>query len=183
MIKINLLPVRAAQKKERVRTQVSILLLSLIAVFLICGAEYYRMNAKINDKRDEISRVEGQIRGLQKKIGEVSKYKKLQADLKKKLEILEVLKEGRSGPVHLLDELNRALPEKAWLTSFSVNQGSIKITGTAVTEKAVASFMENLTASAYYGKVELGEISQRAKGGIKLMNFSLSCTATSPAKK
>lgn len=182
MIRINLLPVRAAQKKERIRSQLSVLVLSLVAVSIGCGAVYYRTMVKIGAKNAEVASVQSQISQLQKKIGEVSKYKKLQEDLKKKLGILQVLKEGRSGPVHLLDELNKVLPDKVWLTEFSVKSGGVDISGMAVDEKAVAGFMEGLERSPYYGNVELKEISQSVAKGIKLQKFSLTCKATQPAK-
>lgn len=182
MIRINLLPVRAAQKKEKIRSQMSILVLSLLAVSVACGAEYFRMMSKIDDKKAEISSVENQVLQLRKKIGEVSRYKKLQADLKKKLEILQVLKDGRSGPVHLLDELNKALPDKVWMTSYAVSGGSVKIDGMAVNENAIASFMERLSDSPYYGAVELNGISQLVKNKIKLQKFSLTCRAIQPAR-
>ncbi len=182
MIRINLLPVRAAQKKERIRAQMSILVLSLFAVSVACGAEYYRMMSKIDAKKKEISSVENQINQLKKQIGEVSRYKKLQADLKKKLEILQVLKDGRSGPVHLLDELNHALPDKVWLTGYAVSDNAVNIDGIAVDENVVASFMERLSASPYYGNVELKGISQLVMNKVKLQKFTLNCSATQPVK-
>ncbi|NCP02326.1 MAG: PilN domain-containing protein [Deltaproteobacteria bacterium] len=182
MIKINLLPVRAAQKKERVRAQMSILVLSLVAVSLACGAEYYRMSSSLDAKRREIAAVDAQVNQLKKEIGEVSRYKKEQEALQKKLEVLQVLKDGRSGPVHLLDELNRALPDKVWLTSYSINGAAANLNGIAVNEDAVASFMERLGASPYYTGVELKGISQLVQNGIKLQKFTLACQATKPAK-
>lgn len=180
MIRINLLPIRAAQKKEQFRVQSSILFLSFLAVAIVCGAIYFRMDSKISDKQAEISSVNSQIAQLQKEIGEVSRYKKLQADLKKKLEILQVLKNGRSGPVHLLDELNNALPEKVWLTDYSVSGGSVKLAGFAINEDAVASFMEKLSASPYYGGVELSGISQSVQNQVKLQKFQLTCAVLQP---
>jgi len=182
MIKINLLPVRAAQKKEKLRSQLSILFLSLLAVSVACGAEYFRVVAKVESKKAQISSVETEINQLKKKIGEVSRYKNLQADLKKKLEILQVLKDGRSGPVHLLDELNHALPEKLWLTGYSVSEGNVVVDGVAVDENVVASFMEKLGASPYYGDVELKGISQLVMNEVKLQKFTLNCKATKPVK-
>lgn len=182
MIRINLLPVRAAQKKEKIRSQMSILILSLLAISVACGAEYFRMMSKIDDKKTEISSVEKQVNQLRKKIGEVSRYKKLQADLKKKLEILQVLKDGRSGPVHLLDELNKALPDKVWMTDYSVAGGAVKIDGMAINENAIASFMEKLGDSPYYDAVELKGISQLVKNKIKLQKFTLTCRVIRPAK-
>ena len=180
MIRINLLPVRAAQKKEKLRAQLSILILSLLAVSVACGAEYFRMMSKIDMKKAEISSVNAEIDQLKKEIGEVSRYKKLQADLKKKLDILQVLKDGRSGPVHLLDELNHALPEKLWLTDFSASGGAVSLSGIAVDENVVAGFMETLGASPYYENVELKGISQLVMNNIKLQKFTLNCNSVQP---
>ncbi|MCF6178632.1 MAG: PilN domain-containing protein [Geopsychrobacter sp.] len=160
----------------------SILVLSLLAVSVACGAAYFQMTVRIKDKEQEVSSVEAQIRQLKKKIGEVSRYKQLQTDLTKKLEILKVLKDGRSGPVHLLDELNHALPDKLWLTAYSASGGVVKIDGIAADENVVASFMERLGASPYYGQVELNGLSQLVRNGVKLQKFTLNCMAIKPVK-
>lgn len=182
MIRINLLPVRAAQKKERVRSQLSILVLCLIAVMVVCGAEYLRMESNLGDKKEEIQNVQNEINKLQKKIGEVSKYKKFQEDLKKKLNILQVLKDGRSGPVRMLDQLNKSLPDKLWLTELSIKNSTVKINGLASDEKLVASFMESLELSPYYSGVELNTLTQVAKKEVKLQQFVLTCRVSNPAK-
>jgi len=183
MIRINLLPVRAAQRKEKLRTQVSVLCLSLLFACIVCGAEYVRMNNKINDKIDEVTVAEQEINQLKKKIGEVSRYKKLQGDLKKKLEILQVLKEDKAGPVHLLNELSLALPEKLWITDFSTKGNLVDIKGVCFSEKIVAEFMRNLEESAYYRNVDLGVTEQASVNGVKLQKFTLTCQTEKPAKQ
>jgi type IV pilus assembly protein PilN len=52
MIKINLLPVRAAQKKESARQQISILLLSMTAVLVIAFGIYSVTLAKISTAQE-----------------------------------------------------------------------------------------------------------------------------------
>jgi type IV pilus assembly protein PilN len=54
MIRINLLPFRAARKKENIRRQVSIFILSLILVLLgLFGFNHY-LGSQIDDLNDEI---------------------------------------------------------------------------------------------------------------------------------
>lgn len=183
MIRINLLPVRAAQRKEKLRTQISVLCLGLLLVCVACGAEYMRMNTKINDKKEEVAKVEQESSQLKKKIGEVSRYKKLQADLKKKLEILQVLKDGKSGPVHLLNELTSALPEKLWIVDFSSEDGQVKINGLCFSEQIVAEFMRNLEKSPYYRNVELGVTQQATVNDVKLQKFALTCQTEKPKEQ
>ena len=49
---------------------------------------------------------------------------------------------SRGGPLYLLDELYRALPEKVWLTSFKEGGGRAQIKGIGANEEDVAIFME-----------------------------------------
>ena len=108
MIRINLLPVKAAQKKEMLKGQLMVLVLAMIVTGAACGAaqmyvvsEVEAMQAKVDQKKSDISK-------LQKAIKEVKDFEKRQKDLKAKLSVLEKLKTARTGPVYLLDELYKA---------------------------------------------------------------------------
>ena len=57
MIKINLLPVRAAQQKESIRQQISVLVLVLIALFAGIGYAHISMTNKMNDVEERITSV------------------------------------------------------------------------------------------------------------------------------
>jgi len=173
MIKINLLPVRATQKKEKLRGQIIILVLSLIVVSLACGGAYLHVNMKIDAEKAEISSKNNQINALRKKIGEVGRFKKMQEELRGKLEILDKLKKGRSGPARYLDELNRIIPEKLWLTEFVESSGNVKVKGVALSEKTVAEFMRSLTMSQYFESVNLVQTAQAVQQGLKLQSFQL----------
>lgn len=173
MIRINLLPVKAAQKKEKLKGQLFVLVLVLILTGALCGFAYmYQLNriqaaqAEIDQKRFEISK-------LMKTIGEVNQFKKRQQELRAKLDVLEQLEEARSGPVHVLDELYKALPEKLWLTSFSESGGNARIEGVGLNEETVAMFMRNLDNSEYFSNVELQVTQQSVQDGNKFQRFSL----------
>lgn len=184
MIRINLLPVRAAQKKEKLRSQISIFVLCLILVCIACGSLYVQKTIAINTVKDEIADIDQKNKTLTKKIGQVRDFEKKQADLKKKLDILKTLKNGKSGPVHLLDELSAALPDKLWLTKFSEKNGSINLQGVADNENTVAVFMRNLDASPYYKNIELSVTEQTKAGETKMQKFTLNCSVeTPPAEK
>lgn len=173
MIRINLLPVKAAQKKEKLKGQLFVLVLVLILVGALCGSAYmYQLNrlqaalAEIDQKRFEISK-------LMKTIGEVNQFKKRQQELRAKLDVMEQLEDARSGPVHLLDELFKAMPEKLWLTSFTEGGGNAKIEGIGLNEETVARFMRNLGDSDYFSNVDLQVTQQSVQEGNKFQKFSL----------
>nr|NIR69384.1 fimbrial protein [candidate division KSB1 bacterium]NIW73113.1 fimbrial protein [candidate division KSB1 bacterium] len=123
MIKINLLPVRAAQKKEKLFSQVFVLVAGLLVIIAGCGFVHFSLTGKIADQREENQRIQSELSSLRKKIGQVGKFKKLKKDLEGKLAVLKKLKDAKSGPVHLLDELTMALPEKIWIDSYRESSG------------------------------------------------------------
>ena len=134
----------------------------------------------INSVKDEIAVIDQKNKELRKKIGQVRDFEKKKADLEQKLAILQTLKDGKSGPVHLLDELSAALPEKLWLTKFSEKGGQINLTGVADTENTVAVFMRNLDSSPYYKNIELSVTEQTKAGDRKMQKFTLNCSVEAP---
>lgn len=183
MIRINLLPVRAAQKKERLRSLVSIFLLCIVMVFIGCGALYVQKSSAIGDVEDEITVIDKKNKDLRKQIGQVKDFEKKKKDLEQKLAVLDKLKAGKSGPVHLLDELSAALPDRLWLTKFSENGGTVKISGIADSEKTVAVFMRNLDSSPYYKGIELSVTEQTTTGKNKMQKFTMNCSVETPPSK
>lgn len=182
MIHINLLPVRAAQKKEKLRSQLVVVLFALALTGGVCGLVYASLLMKVESVKNEIASKEQQIQSLKKALGEVAEFKRKKAEFAEKLETLAQLKEGKSGPVHLLDELCKILPEKIWLTSFRETGGSIAIDGMSINEDEIALFLKQLEGSPYYRSVELQVIEQSVQGGVKVHSFSVVANAEAPPK-
>ena len=182
MIRINLLPVKAAQKKEKLRGQLIVLLLCVVIAAAGCAAVYMSLLTKVAAAKEENARKEAEINRLKKEIGEVGRFKKLREELQGKLDVLDKLKEGQSGPVHLLDELSKAVPDKLWVTSFKESAGAVSISGVGLNEETVAQFLRDLEASPYYQNVELQVVEQISEGGLKLQKFDVACRAEAPPK-
>jgi len=181
MIKINLLPVRAEKKKETAKQQISILLLTVVAVLLIALGIYSITLAKISTAKDEISKSEQEIKRLKEKIGEIDNIKKFQAEVKKKLDILNQLRTNKTGPATRLAKLSDAVPEKLWLTKYAESGEKVSLAGVAFNEEIIAAFMRNLQASGEFTNVELLVSEQTEMSSMKVKKFDISC-ALKPAK-
>ena len=181
MIKINLLPVRAEKKKETAKQQISILLLTVVAVLLIALGIYSITLAKISTAKDEISKSEQEIKRLKEKIGEIDNIKKFQAEVKKKLDILNQLRTNKTGPATRLAKLSDSVPEKLWLTKYVEGGEKVSLAGVAFNEEIIAAFMRNLQASDEFTNVELLVSEQTEMSGMKFKRFDISC-ALKPAK-
>lgn len=179
MIRINLLPLRASKKKETVRQQVSILALSAAGV-LVIGASLYALTlSRISTAKQEIESSENELKLLKTRIGAIDNLKKLQAEVKKKLDVLNQLRKEKMGPASRLATLSDAIPDKLWLTRYSENGPSVSVSGMAFNEDLIAQFMRNLQASGAFTNVELQVSEQAELGGVKGKKFDLNFVVNS----
>lgn len=183
MIKINLLPVRETQKREKLREQLVVLVACAVFVVIGCVTAYTTILTKISGKSEEINEQTAVVEQLKKQIGEVEKVKKLQGDLQAKLDILGKLKATKSGPAHMLDELSAATPDRLWIDSFDHVGGVASISGMGVNEEVVATFLQQLEASPYYRSVELQGLEQATLDGNKLQKFKVVAKEEIPSEK
>ena len=175
MTRINLLPVRAAKKKETVNQQVAVLLVSTLGVAALLLAVYGMTVAKVKTTEQEITNSQQEIDALKKKIGEIDNLKKLQAEVKKKLDVLNQLRREKSGPASRMAILSDIVPEKLWLTKYTESGGKVSISGVAFNEELIAAFMRSLQGSEEFGSVELQVSEQAELGGTKVKKFDLTC--------
>ena len=174
MIKINLLPVRAAKKKETAKQQIIILSVSVLLVLLLTLVLYGLKLGQISATKDDISAANVKITELKAKIGKLEELKKFKEQVKKKLDVLAQLRRNKTGPAQRLATLSDITPDKLWLTVYSENGENVRIAGLANNEELIAQFMRNLQASTDYTAVELVVSEQRESSGVKLKGFELS---------
>jgi type IV pilus assembly protein PilN len=181
MIKINLLPVRAARKKENIRRQVSIFFLCLIFTLSVMAYVTISMSHKISNLKEDI---EESTTELKKYEAIAKRVQQLKNDLKKleaKMDIIVKLEANRAGPVLFMDALTQyVVPDKIWLTDLTENKGNMTLNGMATDNKTVADFMTNLESSDYFHKVDLVSSQQTkpAGNGRKYKKFSITCKLT-----
>ena len=176
MIRINLLPVKATQKQEQFKGQLRIAAVTLLATVLLCALAYLQLHNWVEEAKADVEAKKLEITRLTKVIGEVNQYKKRIEELQAKLDILDKLEKSRTGPVLLLDELYKAMPDKVWLENFKQAGNKAVLNGVAVNEETVALFMGNLEASSQFAKVTLKVMQQVVKDGVKFHRFDLECT-------
>jgi type IV pilus assembly protein PilN len=173
MIKINLLPVRAAKKKETAIQQVSIFCFSIALVALVIIALFGLKLGQISSAKNDISTANAKINELKTKIGKLEELKKFKEQVKKKLDVLAQLRKNKTGPAQRLATLSEITPDKLWLTAYVESNESVKLTGVAYTEDLIAQFMRSVQASNDYTGVELIVSEQKEISGTKLKSFEL----------
>ena len=143
MILINLLPHREARRRQRKRAFFAGLGLAagggLMAAVLWYGALQQMtqaQQARNNFLREEIAKLEGQIKDIATLRTEIESLKARQG-------AVEDLQLNRNLPVHLLDELVRLTPEGIYLASIRQTEGVVLVNGVAQTNERVSEFLKD----------------------------------------
>jgi len=175
MIRINLLPYRASKKKETANQQLIVIAAILLFALATAAVAYSVTLGKIRTTAKEITSSEDELAGLKKKIGEIDNLKKLQAEVQKKLDILNQLRKEKTGPAIRLARLSDIVPERMWLTRYQESGTIVSISGLAYNEEQIAEFMRSIQSSQEFTNVELQVSEQQEVSGVKLKKFDLSC--------
>ena len=188
MIRINLLPFRAARKKENVRRQISIFLLSF--VFLLVVVIYYsvNLNQQINRLKVQNEETTAQLVKYNKINKEIASIKKKLTVLNQKVDVINHLDGSRTEAVLLLESMTELIvPDRMWFTSFTLKGNNIALKGVAMDERTISDFMKNLEGS--YANVALKSMKRKTIKGknVNLKDFSFEMAKkkkqTTPDKK
>lgn len=149
-----------------------ILLGCLIVAFVWVGVRYWRLSSQVSALNQEIAENQKEYERLKPIIDEVENFKKKNEELKHKIEVIEQLKANQFGPVRIMDEVSKALPDLVWLTKMDMSGRTINLQGQALNENAVANFIANLAASPFFSEPTLRLMRQDQQG---VFGFDLSC--------
>jgi type IV pilus assembly protein PilN len=100
------------------------------------------------------------LMAIKKQVDDFQAKKQL---LENKVTLIETLRLEQKGPVHMLDEISKALPDFVWLTTMDqAVSGALKFKGEANGLTAVADFISALQRSGWFPVADLGS-SQSAR--------------------
>ncbi|MBW2648912.1 MAG: PilN domain-containing protein [Deltaproteobacteria bacterium] len=157
MTRINLLPYREERKRARAKRQVLIGLVSFGIFFLLVVSLHIYVAMNIAELETEVKSAHNKLDTLTKVTGDLGKFKANQALLEKKIGIIKDLERD--------------------ITSVAKKDNTLRVKGVAINNPAIAQFMKRLEGSPYIKTVDLISSKQMVISGVKLMGFTLLCTA------
>lgn len=175
MIKINLLSEGkrpAAVRRTRPTSFLegeNVALWALLAAVLLLGvlpaaAWWWVTGDQVEENDVRIAEAQRQVDELAAIIEEVERYKAQHAELEHKIEVIEQLRANQKGPVRVMDQISRALPELLWLDRMEMRGGVINLTGRAFNSNAVASFLDNLDRVPEFQEPTLRDLQEGREG-------------------
>jgi len=170
MIRINLSGAKKEVKKAGGGPSVSLegAKLTLFFVgFLLLGlgyvaGRYYQLQSKGTELDEKIVVAEKEKARLATVKAQYEQQEAYKRDLSRRIDIIEGLKRGQTGPVEMLNQLAGAVQanKTLWLTSFDNVGNRVNMVGSAISVTAVADFINTLKRTGYFSNVEIREAYQ-----------------------
>lgn len=163
MPRINLLPWREAQRKER-KVAFTVALGGAAVCACVATAAVYLLYTGMIDaqvRRNEL--LQAQIKVLDRQIEEINNLEQTKRQFIARMEIIEKLQRSRPEIVHVFDQIVKTLPEGVYLTSVTQAGDHLKFTGVAQSSTRVSAFMRNIDSSQWMRNPTL-EVIQSSTG-------------------
>jgi type IV pilus assembly protein PilN len=188
MIRINLLTVDRERPKRagalipaahRVTIAASLI---LIATALGVGWWFWSLHRASAKVDEDLARGEREMQQLRSVLAQVQKFESSKAQLQQRVTLIEQLRRGQSGPVHILDEISKAVPERLWLTDMTQKGNDIVLAGMTTSLTGLSDFVANLEASTWFKKpVDIvdSQVTTDPKNG-DIFKFSIKAVFNNP---
>lgn len=192
MIRINLLTVESGRPKRRKRISIDlaqkvpiVCSFILVGTGLLLGWWYWSLQKDSARLAEEVIAAEQETVRLRTLIVQVQQFERQKSQLTQRVSLIETLRRGQSGPVHLLDEVSRSLPEMLWLTGITQQANDITVEGRCTNLTALSDFVVNLESSPYFKKpVEIvdSQVENPQPGQPELIKFSIKAQFSPPVR-
>jgi type IV pilus assembly protein PilN len=190
MIRINLLAVERERGKKRSsaviipaahRVTIAASLI-LIGTALLIGWWFWSLRQTSIKVDEDIAKGEIETQQLRSVLAQVQKFEASKAQLQQRVTLIEQLRKGQAAPVHVLDEISKAIPERLWLTEMKQEGDVLTLSGMTTSLTGVSDLVGNLQTSPWFKKsVDIidTQAEQNAKSG-DLIKFSVKAVIDNP---
>ncbi len=176
MIRINLLPYRAARTKENVRRQVSVFLLGLVLLLIILVVGQGWLSAKTERMADKLEGLKAEVAKYEATAKKVEQYKAALKKLQQQIDVVVQLEAKRANPPVLLAKVaDLAVADRMQYRRLRSDDNTVSIDGIALDNETIADFMTRLERSGLFTDVILNSSKQVTELGVDVKAFQLVC--------
>jgi len=190
--RINLIPDEIRERKKAGQKR-PLIIIFLVFYFIGLGAVYFYQKAKIHGRLDNLEQIKkqnseliAQNAGYKDAIERIGLAQKREEDIKKRLEVIDSLLQGRIYWSGILRGITHIIPEGIWFNSLSTYDltdaskasvpragKGVRFTGTALSNSRIAEFIFAIENSQFFGNVLLAYSQKREFQGKDLYDFEI----------
>jgi len=165
MPRINLLPWREQERKERKLAFFVWLGVAAVGALLVAGAGYVLFNSMISAQERRNEQLRAEIKVVDRQIEEINDLETQKQRFISRMQVIDKLQRSRSEEVHLFDEIAKTMPDGTYLTSVKQTGRKLKFEGVAQSSTRVSTLMRNISASQWMKDPELEVVESKAGTG------------------
>lgn len=177
-MRINLLPTKYSRKRTGAIYELVIMVTVLVLTVLGLATWYWLTASEIERTRAQVAQLRREVESLKQEVVKVDQFKTQALDLENKLEVIETLRERKTGPVKLLDDLATVITRvgDVWLEELSERDGVMTLDMFSLRDDKIAEFMQQLERySEYFTRVSLVLSEARKEKELTYYRFRISC--------
>lgn len=164
----------------------NILIIGLVVVGAVISLGYW-LYAKRNLANTQATMDQRKLEAqkLESAINAVNDFQKKKDSLQKRIDLINQLKQNQKGPVRIMDQVSRDLPDLVWLDTMSIAGGHITLNGRGLNPNAIALFVANVKQDPFFEEPQVGAITQQSANPPVYtfdMNFAFTYTAKTPGQ-
>jgi type IV pilus assembly protein PilN len=161
MPRINLLPWREQQRKERKLAFFVALGGATVGALLATFAGYLVFQSQIGSQETRNERLRGEIKVLDAQIQEINNLEAQKQRFIGRMQVIDKLQRSRSEVVHMFDEIANLVPDGVYLTSFKQATRRLRFDGVAQSSTRVSTFLRNIDSSQWMKNSSLAGVESK----------------------
>lgn len=163
----------------------NILVLALTLLAVVAALGYWLWHKRELAQRKQVVELRtAEAQKLESIIKEVEDYQKRKDSLQQRIDLINQLKQNQKGPVRIMDQISRDLPDLVWLDNMSISGGRVSISGRGLNPNAIALFIENVKNDPYFEEPQVGAVTKTSDTPLVYsfdMNFAFTYGPKAPA--
>ena len=164
----------------------------IVVVFTVLGllaaaGYYFWYKRELSQRQEIVEQKAAEAQKLEAIIKEVEDYQRRKDSLQQRIDLINQLKQNQKGPVRIMDQISKDLPDLVWLDAMDISGGRISLNGRGLNANAIALFVENIKRDPYFEEPSVGTMAQISASPLVYsfdMNFAFTYapkTAAPPA--
>lgn len=139
----------------------NVIVIACLVLGVVAALGYWFFNKRELASREEIAaQRSAEAQKLEAIIKEVEDYQKRKDSLQQRIDLINQLKQNQKGPVRIMDQISRDLPDLVWLDTLDISGGKVSLAGRGLNPNAIALFIENVKNDPYFEEPQVGAVTQ-----------------------
>lgn len=162
MPRINLLPIKAAQRQVSARNELFAMAALVAATVVVLFLWYTSVESEVAELQERLHAIDRDIKVLTDEVKQVESLKVKEETVQQKLALINGLMAGRTGPAKMLYDLANILTElrqRVWLSRLQHKEtGELTLQGFAVDHEDISEFQLALERKGAIKKIVLKQV-------------------------